>query len=288
MPTTYTHYKFGKEVLEALPRPLKESIETHRQLYDIGVHGPDILFYIRSPFKKNVRKTGTGLHHQSSVAFFEHAKEVISNTADSEAEKAYIYGCVTHFVLDSECHKYVEKMIEVSGVGHNEIETEFDAYLLKQERKNPIKYKRTKHIEPSAYNAKIIAPFYNHLEIKTMPTKENVQKTITALDVRRSILAQLSIHKLLTAKTPIKRRVLYFLTGLMKDKDAIRGLIVNETPNPKCADYNELLKKIYSGAIPLAVSLIMQYQKYLQNGDALSPRFNQTYDEGDNWRNVVL
>ena len=288
MPTTYTHYKFGKEVLEALPRPLKGTIEEHRQLYDIGVHGPDILFYIRSPFKKNVRKTGTGLHKQSSKAFFEHAREVIEKASDPEAAKAYIYGSITHFVLDSECHKYVEKMMEVSGLGHNEIEAEFDAYLLRKERINPVGFTRTKHIHPSVDNAKVIAPFYNNLEIKTMPTKENVPKTITVLDVRRTILAQLSIHKLLTPRTRIKRRVLNFITGLMKDKDAIRGLIINETPNPECADYNELLKKIYSGAIPLAVSLIMQYQKYLLNGDALSPRFNETYDQGENWRNVVL
>ena len=288
MPTTYTHYKFGKEVLESLARPLKESIEDYRQLYDIGVHGPDILFYIRSPFKGNVRKTGTGLHHQSSVHFFEHAKEVIKNAADSDAAKAYIYGCITHFVLDSECHKYVEKMMEVSGLGHNEIEAEFDAYLLRKEKINPISFKRTKHIHPSIEYARVIAPFYNNLEIKTMPTKENVPKSITALDVKRSISAQLSIHKVLSARTEMKRRVLHFLTGLMKDKDAIRGLIINETPNPKCADYNELLRKIYSGAIPLAVSLIMQYQKYILSGDALSPRFNQTYDQGENWKNIVL
>ena len=45
MPTTYAHYKFGKEVLSALPRPLQNSIEAHRELFDIGLHGPDILFY---------------------------------------------------------------------------------------------------------------------------------------------------------------------------------------------------------------------------------------------------
>lgn len=46
MPTTYTHYKFGKEVLETLPHPLQSSIENHRELFDIGLHGPDILFII--------------------------------------------------------------------------------------------------------------------------------------------------------------------------------------------------------------------------------------------------
>ena len=39
MPTTYAHYRFGKEVTEALPRGLQNTIEYHRDLYDIGLHG---------------------------------------------------------------------------------------------------------------------------------------------------------------------------------------------------------------------------------------------------------
>ena len=58
MPTTYAHYKFGNEVISALPRPLQSSIENHRELFDIGVHGPDILFYYQ-PIKKN-RVSGQG------------------------------------------------------------------------------------------------------------------------------------------------------------------------------------------------------------------------------------
>ena len=41
MPTTYAHYKFGKEVLGALPRPLQNAVENNRELFDIGVHGPE-------------------------------------------------------------------------------------------------------------------------------------------------------------------------------------------------------------------------------------------------------
>ena len=48
MPTTYAHYRFGKEVTEALPRGLQNTIEYHRDLHDIGLHGPDILFYYKA------------------------------------------------------------------------------------------------------------------------------------------------------------------------------------------------------------------------------------------------
>ena len=57
MPTTYAHYKFGKEVISALPRPLQSAIENHRELFDIGVHGPDILFYYYPLKKSKARRT---------------------------------------------------------------------------------------------------------------------------------------------------------------------------------------------------------------------------------------
>ena len=54
MPTTYAHYKFGKEVMSALPRPLQNAIENNRELFDIGLHGPDILFYYRAAVNRDM------------------------------------------------------------------------------------------------------------------------------------------------------------------------------------------------------------------------------------------
>ena len=60
------------------------------------------------------------------ISFFEHAVKVIETSRDRSAARAYIYGVICHFALDSECHKYVEKMIQVSGISHGEIEMELD------------------------------------------------------------------------------------------------------------------------------------------------------------------
>lgn len=45
MPTTYAHDLFGKEVYRRLPADMKAVIRRHGELYRIGLHGPDILFY---------------------------------------------------------------------------------------------------------------------------------------------------------------------------------------------------------------------------------------------------
>ena len=104
MPTTYAHYKFGKEVMSALPRPLQNAIENNRELFDIGLHGPDILFYYRAAVKNRVSGQGYELHEKMADEFFEHAVQVIGEEDNPAAARAYIYGFICHFALDSECH----------------------------------------------------------------------------------------------------------------------------------------------------------------------------------------
>lgn len=45
MPTTYTHDLFGKKVYRQLPREIRKVIRENGNLFRIGLHGPDILFY---------------------------------------------------------------------------------------------------------------------------------------------------------------------------------------------------------------------------------------------------
>ena len=130
MPTTYAHYRFGKEVTEALPRGLQNTIEYHRDLYDIGLHGPDILFYYKALKSHPVNQQGHTVHENFADTFFEHAVSVIEKAEDPAAARVYIYGVICHFALDSECHPYIEKMIQESGISHCELEMEFDRMLM--------------------------------------------------------------------------------------------------------------------------------------------------------------
>lgn len=71
MPTTYTHYRFGKEVLEALPRRIRTAIEKNREIFDIGLHGPDILFYYHALIPNAVSGQGYGMHRKQADSFLE-------------------------------------------------------------------------------------------------------------------------------------------------------------------------------------------------------------------------
>lgn len=110
---------------------------------------------------------------------------------DPAAARAYIYGVICHFALDSECHPYVEKMIHESGISHSEIEMEFDRLLLKEDYINPLRYLATKHIRPTKENGAVIAPFFEDL------TAETVQKALKGM---------IMYHKLLLAPGAVKGR----------------------------------------------------------------------------------
>ena len=75
MPAAYAHYTFGKKVLANIENPdIRRIITEHRALFDIGLHGPDILFFYR-PLKSNpVSKAGHLMHLSSD-------KQDVSSTA---------------------------------------------------------------------------------------------------------------------------------------------------------------------------------------------------------------
>lgn len=273
MPTTYAHYKFGKEVAGSLPKHLQKSIESNQELFDIGVHGPDIFFYYRVLTTNHVNTTGYELHDQPAVAFFMQASQVIKRSLDQEAATAYIDGFICHFALDSECHKYIEKMIQVSGISHSEIEMEFDRILLTEDSINPISYLGTGHIHPTEKNAEIIAPFFDEVTVK---------------EVKKSLSSMIMVHKLLLAPDSKKRRFLFGAMKLTGQYESKHGMVMSEAPNPACQDYCRLLKKLYKGAVPLAVGLILKYHKLLSDGIELPSRFHETFGPGEKWQDLPL
>lgn len=273
MPTTYAHYKFGKDVISALPRPLETSVENNRALFDIGLHGPDILFYYKALSENPVSAQGYALHDKMADEFFKNAVDVIGKSENPAAARAYMYGFICHFALDSECHKYIEKMIQVSGISHFELEMEFDRYLLTEDHINPLTYLGTKHIHPDMENAKVIAPFFDGLEAET---------------VKKALSSMITFHKLLMAPTKGRRKVLFTAMKAARCYDSKHGMVMSEEPNPACAEYCLLLKKLYAGAVPLAAGLIIQYQKTLFQKAELPGRFHETFGAGDNWESLPL
>lgn len=263
MPSTYAHYRMGKEVWESLRSDERRIIEAWPELYLIGLHGPDILFYYGALGSNPVNAVGYGLHGKSGRSFFEMACGKIRESNNREAALSYIYGVLNHFALDVSCHGYVDEKIAASGISHTEIEVEFDRSLMLADGYDPVTHVLTDHIKPSMENAKIIAPFYPGV------TEKQVHKAL------RSMIFQ---NKMLLAKTDRKRNFVYAILKATGNYEEMHGLIVNPAGNPACEDSNQKLLELYETAKKRAEAFIGDFNGYLTGEKPFDPIF--AYDFG--------
>lgn len=266
MPSTYAHYRFGRDVLSALDQDARSVAEGHRELYDIGLHGPDILFYYDALHRNPVSSIGFGMHDRPGREFFGPARERLDSVRDRDAAEAYLYGFVCHFVLDSECHPYIEDRIHETGIAHTKIEGEFDRMLLVEDGKDPVRQSLVGHIRPTAENAETIAPF--------LPPA-------TAEQIRKALEDMIHYNGLLICPGWLKRRMVVRALRKSGNYDDMIGLVLNRDGDPACDESNARLFELYGGGVPLAAELIGDLRRYLsgESGD-LPARFDRTFS----WR----
>lgn len=240
MPSTYAHYRFGNEILKCLPDKQKQIILSYPDLFYIGLHGPDLLFYYKPVSSNPVNRTGFGMHERPASEFFISAGKVLRDNQFASAHVAYIYGFLCHFALDRECHGYIDEKIASSGVSHVEIEAEFDRILLERDGFNPVSKKLTDHIHPSYESAQVISSFFEEISEK---------------EVYKSIKSMVFYNNILCAPQKIKRSVIYGFLKLAGHEE-IKGMIINYKPNPLCNDSNKKLMKLYGQALENAERLI--------------------------------
>lgn len=249
MPTTYTHYKLGCAIQKKVSGYEKEIIDKYPELFFIGLHGPDILFYYKPLTKHYVNRLGVRLHEEAGADFFERAAGVIKKQKDYEKHLAYIYGFICHFALDVTCHGYIDEKIARSGISHGEIEAEMDRELLVLDGKDPVRETLTNHIHVSMKNAVVIKDFF---------------EGVTGEQVKKSLDGMLFYHKVLRAPSRVKRLILALGMKAAGVYDSMYGMIINYKKNPECADSTRKLLELFKEATPLALRLIEEYRPYLE------------------------
>lgn len=261
MPAGYAHFDFGQQVYNKLDLELQERLKKHMNLYNIGVHGPDILFYHQALKKNIVKDLGFSMHKKKAYDFFKDAKHIINHSLYKEDAFAYICGFITHYVLDSECHGYIGNQEKILNMTHSEIESEFDSELLVQQGQDPLRTSLTSHIHPSLEVSQVIAPFFK----------------VTDKEIWKSLKDLLFYLNMIKAPGRFKRGFVLLAMKVAGIYPNYKGLIINYVKNEtsrECID--ELIRK-KNQAVSLAVSLIQDYSIHLHD-DYLNERFGQTYE----------
>ena len=246
MPSTYAHYRFGQDVLKALPAKYRERLLKEEDLFAIGLHGPDLLFYYK-PFSHHpLHAEGGRMHHLTGREYFTEAGRAFlsdehRNAARRRAAYSYLCGFLCHFALDRACHSYINDLAARGEVSHEEIESEFDRILLEEDGIDPIRYNLAAHIHASRRNAAVISPFFPGASTK---------------EILSGIRSLRLFNVLLTLPGHIGYRQVDRLLKHLPSYDFIHGHMINLDPNPLCEQSNRNLRKMYEKAIADACLLI--------------------------------
>ena len=269
MPTTYTHWRFGQECLETLPKKTREIVNNHRDIYDIGVHGPDIFFY--DLLHDDVKSYGYTLHGFSGKEFFEHAIEVYKEYPDKEEMLAYMLGFLSHYTFDSQSHGYVERKMEVSGITHNKVESEYDGYLMRKDGRAVNLVDRSESLKPSREAARIISRFY--------PFDEAV--------MYRVFRAHKSFISAMNCMSPFKFKVVTKLLDLT-GKDGNRDIPVAFEESEICRDSNLRMEKLQAKALELYPTLYKSLMAAIRKQQKLSRYFDHDFGPWKNYQKIPV
>lgn len=260
MPTTYTHWRFGVDCIETLPEEQKEAIIHHRELFDFGVHGPDIFFY--DLMHHELPEFGSALHHKPAREFFEHCVKVYrENDDEKEAMLAYLLGFLSHFALDSQCHGYINKKERSCALSHNRIEAQYDAHMMKLDGRSIDRTSRTASLKPTRKCAAIIARFFPFSEKEMYRTCK----------WQKFLLSGINCHN------DLQRFVLSKTLEAMKKFDH-RDLIVRKEELEECRDSNLRTDKLRAYALEVYPQLAKSLTDALENGSPLCSYFEHDFD----------
>lgn len=262
MPTTYAHDLFGKMVYQKLDEKMQDIIKNNRMAYTIGLHGPDILFYLQ-PFRKNpVNQLGQEMHRQEAAGFFEKCRRTYLRTGNEEL-LSYLFGFMCHFMLDSSCHPFIGRYIEKTGAPHDEIETEFDRELMEMTGKDPY------HYHPASV-----------IRVK----KSCVQTIASVLDgvTEQNVCHALHSMKFYTGVTvcgnPLKRAAMLKVSKLLGIYNLVQGRIIRTKPVERCLGSTRELKRLFKLAIPETVTVLEDFYRHIEMPGELNARFNRNYN----------
>lgn len=263
MPAVYAHNRFGNLVRKRLGGQTREIVEQYPALYQLGLQGPDFLFFYK-PLKKNpVNQLGYRIHEEKASVFMERGVRIIKSRGIHSPEYAYLLGFICHFILDSRCHPYVSEEMALTGYGHIEIESEFEKLLLKRDGINPFTFPMGSLIPTGQETAYGAAVFYGDVGQRT------VEQAINSMKLYKTLLA---------SQGAAKRGMIRTVMKLSGHYGSLKGHLLNERDDPGYARSGKGLEERLNGSVSVASEALEDFYGTVSEGKALSPVFDCNFE----------
>lgn len=240
MPCLYAHHTFGQKVRSLLPEEMQECISTYEEQFNLGLQGPDFLFYFRPLGKNPINRLGHRIHKKPGAFFIRKVLPTVSRKGQYSPETAYLLGFLCHFMLDSKCHPYVEKKVEESGIGHVDMEGEFDKFLMKKDGIRPETYPLWKHIP---------------VDLLTVRTLHYLYPWIKKRHAVASLYSFRFCKWLLTAQNRVKKHLLIVLMKTVGLYQKLRG--------------HYLWDETLEGSESISIGLYIRYEEEIEKAAAM-------------------
>jgi len=254
MPGNYAHQRFGRQILSAMPAEARQCVQRFRRMYDMGLHGPDIFFYYNPYVKTAAGALGKTYHRKTGREFFPAA----CAAARSEAARAYLYGLLAHYCLDSCCHPYVRSIAQIGEASHVGLETEFDRFLLALDKEpSPETYDTGKRLKLTRGECMTVAEFY------PPATGGQVSVSVSSLRFSTKFLSSPNWHW----REAVLKRI----------KPVLLEYRVPERENPELAPYIAELKTLYDAAVENYPRLLTRITDYMGAGEPLGEEFDPDF-----------
>ena len=260
MPANYAHYRFGCQLLPTLPANVRRPIQRFRRLFDMGLQGPDLFFYHNILTDDSLKKLAQKLHDMTGREFFTAVCRRL-RTEPTEAGQAYLYGLLAHYCLDSICHPAIGEMTADGQIGHIELETEFDRYLLSLDGiAAPETFDNSPHMKLTKGECVTVASLY---------------PSVTPGNVLQSVKTFAAVTKLLAAPKEKQRR--WMLSASKKVVPKFTPFIMGSQPNRRCSQLTETLKSLYDEAAALYPAMLEQLTAHMTYNAALGEVFDKAF-----------
>lgn len=147
MPSITTHHIFANHVFAKLDKDTIKHFNHEKLIYTTFAQSHDYLFYYTFDFKNahHIKNLGHYAHHNKTQAYILNIiKEIKKQHLENNHQcLAYLYGVITHYVLDSTCHPFIfyktgiyrkeNKHSKIYRGEHNRMEKDIDAIFYERE-----------------------------------------------------------------------------------------------------------------------------------------------------------
>lgn len=273
MPANYTHRVFGREVLASLSPSTLTHIEDHPLLFQMGLHGPDLLFYYMPILSTPLGQLGYTLHHHSGREVLSVLLRAVDSLPESkkDASLSYTLGFACHYLLDSACHPYVYQLIKSDKADHCTIEAQMDYWLMVRDGTLPRETNAVSHLQGmTEEDFAVIARLFSALSKIDSPDAPIKERPGQIASAYRTMQRLCRIFSSKHATVRGLARIGLWISGTYEKR---KGMIFPKSPDPAFFGCNEYLLKLLTDAAAEAPILL----EGICRRD-LSPRFDRTFE----------